>query len=628
MAMDPEEFESRVKRLEGYAHAHPAAYRLRVALFAGLGYAYLFFALGVLLLAAAVLLLVVRSGNLGVVGWAVPLCLLIAAVLRAFWVKMPVPEGIPLNPSVSPQLFATLDEIRARVGAPAPHTVLLSFDFNAGITHRSRLGIFGWPERFLLLGYPLMQALTPEQFRAVVAHEFGHLSGDHGRFASWIYRIRQTWIQLLEQFKKRRHRGAGIFTRFSEWYAPRFNAYSFVLARAHEYEADRAAANVTSNQIVAESLVALEMRQQFLMESFWPSLWKQASENPEPPADAVTNVGRVLVNPLREEDASRWLTLGFNRRTNFVDTHPALADRIAALGVDRSTLRSAAGAVTETAADRYLGASASRMLATLNAGWKNKVTPQWHGLFAHLHEVRQNLAALEERGQGAPLSEEERWNRARWIMELKGNETAEPLLREILAAAPEHASANYSLARILLARNDATGVEYMQRAMNRDPLCVAAGNRLLSGFYALRGLSMEADECQKHALAQEKILAVAERERKRVGYKDGFDPHALPPERLLPFLARFTPSAAVAQAWLVRKRVQFLPERPFYVLGILRHTSWFEAHPQKRSQELASQLAKQLRTEGKLLVLVFTGRSKWKKAFARVPAAEIYVRKK
>lgn len=624
MAMEPEEFEALVKRLEGYARAHPGAYRLRVALLAGLGYAYLFFALGALLLVALLLLRVVRSGNFGLVTWFIPLFLLIVTVLRALWVKMPEPEGIPLKPAEAPQLFATLSEIRARVGAPAPHTVLLNFDFNAAITHRSRLGIFGWAQRYLLLGYPLMRALTPDQFCAVMAHEFGHLSGNHGRFASWIYRIRLTWIQLLEQFRKRRHRGAGIFTRFSEWYAPLFNAYSFVLARAHEYEADRAAAEVTSHQIVAESLAAIEIRQHFLMESFWPRLWKQASEYREPPADAVTSAGRELVNPLRDEDASRWLATGFHRRTNYLDTHPALSDRMGALGIEPNGLRSATGAIAETAADRFLGASAGRMIATLDAGWKKKVAPQWQGLFTHFQEVRKNLAAIEEKALAADLSEEEKWNRARLTLELKGPEPAEPLVREVLAANPEHASANYSLGRILLGRNDAAGVEFMQRAMNRDPVTLATGNRLLGAFYATHGQIAEADDCQKRAMAQERLLAVAEKERQQFSYKDPFDAHALPPEKLAPLREKVATFAPVARAWLVRKRVRHLPQRPFYVLGVLRRSDWFEAYPQKKSLQLAMLLAKQVHLESKLPVVVFTQRSKWKKAFERIPAAEIY----
>lgn len=56
----------------------------------------------------------------------------------------------------------------------------------------ARLGVLGWHVNYLILGLPLMQAVSPEQFRAIVAHELGHLSRNHSRFAGWIYRVRLT----------------------------------------------------------------------------------------------------------------------------------------------------------------------------------------------------------------------------------------------------------------------------------------------------------------------------------------------------------------------------------------------------------------------------------------------------
>ena len=139
------------------------------------------------------------------------------------------------------RLFALADELTAKLAAPHIHTVLITHDFNAAVSQVSRLGVFGWPHNYLLVGLPLMEALTPVQFSAVLAHELGHLSGRHGRFAGWIYRVRQTWVQLMVRLERERRWGVFIFSWFINWYAPYFNAYSFVLARRHEYEADAAA---------------------------------------------------------------------------------------------------------------------------------------------------------------------------------------------------------------------------------------------------------------------------------------------------------------------------------------------------------------------------------------------------
>src|SRR6185436_16016968 len=101
-----------------------------------------------------------------------------------------------------------------------------------------RFGMFGWRTNYLVVGLPLLKAIGPDEFRAVLAHEFGHLSGRHGKFSGWIYRQRESWIQILTRVHQERHYASFIFEWFLKWYAPYFNAYSFVLARAQEYEAD------------------------------------------------------------------------------------------------------------------------------------------------------------------------------------------------------------------------------------------------------------------------------------------------------------------------------------------------------------------------------------------------------
>ncbi|MEG4802819.1 M48 family metallopeptidase [Microcoleus sp. ARI1-B5] len=133
-----------------------------------------------------------------------------------------------------------VDELTTKLQAPRFHNILLNREFNAAVVQVPRLGIFGWQKNYLLLGLPLMQSLSLEQFKAVRAHEVGHLSRNHSRFAGWIYRIRKTWLQIYERLHQSEQHGASIlFNSFLEWYWPSFNAYSFILARMDEYEADR-----------------------------------------------------------------------------------------------------------------------------------------------------------------------------------------------------------------------------------------------------------------------------------------------------------------------------------------------------------------------------------------------------
>ena len=105
MPMTNEAFEAMVKRLEPAARANPGLYRLRVASFAALGYAYLVATL-VLLIAILVLgvFAVVRL-QAAAIKFLIVYIPFLLLVLRAMWVEFHPPTGIPITPRTAPQLF-------------------------------------------------------------------------------------------------------------------------------------------------------------------------------------------------------------------------------------------------------------------------------------------------------------------------------------------------------------------------------------------------------------------------------------------------------------------------------------------------------------------------------------------
>ena len=135
-------------------------------------------------------------------------------------------------------MYAEIDALRKQLKAIKIHEIILTDEFNAGIMQTPRLGVFGWYKNTLILGLQLLLALSPEQARAVLAHEFGHLSGNHSRLNGWIYRARTSWYRVMDAFDRTGGWGTGPMRKFFDWYAPYFNAYSFALARANEAAPD------------------------------------------------------------------------------------------------------------------------------------------------------------------------------------------------------------------------------------------------------------------------------------------------------------------------------------------------------------------------------------------------------
>lgn len=235
--MTDERFKRLVAALERESRRAPGLYAVRTALLGAFGYAFICVVAGAMLAALiGIIALMVSAHRVSAGGTKLAIFLLIGLVLvgRSLFVRFERPDGIPVGRGEAPALFGLLDDLRRQLRAPRFHQVLLTDELNAAIVQRPRLGLFGWQQNFVILGLPLLEAFTFEQTRAVLAHEMGHLSRQHSRLAGWVYRVQQTWQQVLVSLEAAGHRAGGLFGWFFRRYAPYFAAYSFVLRRADE----------------------------------------------------------------------------------------------------------------------------------------------------------------------------------------------------------------------------------------------------------------------------------------------------------------------------------------------------------------------------------------------------------
>ena len=226
--MTNREFEQLVARLEAQALRRPWLYKMRVLALALLGYGYIAFMLVGLLLTSVISVVALKALGAKL---ALGLLVLMWMVLKALWVKLDAPQGRRVTQKEAPELFAMINDLRKGLKAPRFHRVLITDDFNACVVQTPRLGVFGWYRNYLVIGLPLMKTLSVEQFRAVLAHEFGHLAGGHGRVSNWIYRLRLSWHRLIDSLVGEGRFGTFLFRRFFNWYVPYFTAYSFPLNR-------------------------------------------------------------------------------------------------------------------------------------------------------------------------------------------------------------------------------------------------------------------------------------------------------------------------------------------------------------------------------------------------------------
>ena len=564
--MTDQEFLELVDRYRREATTDPARYRRRVSFLVNVGRLYVFGIVAIVVLLAIIAAIAVITFHLGYLGMKVALALgaLAFVILQSTQIKIPDPEGVVVEPADAPALFEMLGDLHRSVDAPTLEAVHVINDMNAAI---ASTGSTTNARHFLLLGLPLMQATTPEQFRAVLAHELGHLSRAHGTLGTQVYSARAMWMTLHRDLESQKQWGLMLFKSFAGWYAPYFNAATFVLAQQMEYEADRQSASSTSPHVAASMLTRIEIANGLWNEHYRTAMVAAAKRERLPVSGIFERLDQVIGAPLHPFDRIRWLEAARARMAAIGDTHPSYSERIAALGVPMPDDAPGPATPGESAA-ALLGPSRARVEAALERRWKGAVLQQWSEAHRQAAVSRQHLEAIEAKAADGPLSAAELFSRAMITCDLVGQSEGRAMLEASLASGTDHAPTLFWVGRMRLEDGAASGIALLERAMAQEPDSIVPSCQLALQFFESKGSSAEAKPFRERMEAHQRVLEQDALERGPFTPADRFDPHGLGDEQLASIKAQLEELPMIVASYLVRRRLSAVPSRPQFVLGV------------------------------------------------------------
>ena len=594
--MEDDELATLIPSLEKFAAQQPESYKLRVALLAMLGYAYLLFVVLILLAIVAVILFYARLNWVVLKILWIPL-VIVGIVLRSLWITLPEPDGAELRRDQAPALFDLIHEVTTKLNGPKIHHVLVTGDFNAAVVQIPQFGMFGWLNNYLVVGLPFLRAFTPAEFRAVLAHEVGHLSGKHGRFFGWIYRVRQSWDEVLTRVHYERHYASFLFEPFLKWYAPYLSAYSFVLARAQERHADEYSVELAGRDIAAVTMARSEVKGRKLTDDFWPSFFRQSKEQSKVPRDPFEQMLSGVGQPIGPVNAQKWFFEALSVPTGYADTHPALADRLAAIGYAKDSPEVAglldevvrADEQKESAAAYYLRELPEDFMPRQNRLLREQLAPAWSQSHEHNNEAKKQLAKLEEQATQRSLTVDEQWRRVTLLSQIQNDNAAIPLLQTMVLEHPEHAGAHFALGAILLDQQNVEGVKYLEKAIELGPNIAGDASMRLSGFYFQQGNKELAETFRQRAAEYFKQEQRLREQAVHFSPDDKFLPHELSEVVLKEIQAQLQKVRGLSEAFLVRKVLE--GSNRVYVLAVLAGYSWNEGVSDKHLEPLFTDLS-------------------------------------
>ena len=575
--MELARFQRIVARCEQIAATRPRTFEWSVGGLAVVGYLYLaLVCAGLLALFGFLAAVTVASPNGGTLLWSVVPLYTLLVIARSLRFQSERIDGLEVPLSAVPRLARLLEEISARAEGPRIDRLVIRVDPNASLGQYPRAGVLGWYESTLAIGMPLLQALPEEELPAILAHEIAHLNGGHGRLGIWIGRQLASYQYLEQHLQGRRYRRLGAWALYPlvRWYLPFLYAINFALRRQHEYDADRFAAEFAGEETARRALVRIALLSQWHHLVRNPALSEAANAGRPVPTHIFDAYPAQLAADITPARAREWLELALRVETDFSDSHPALRDRLKAIGGPAEAGTPIDWDPTGPKAIRWLAPISDLTRERANVAWAAAATPGWHAQLKRSTAIAEHLQTLP-----APSDElfdvAREWERAALIEQQEGPLAALSAARAVVVHAPEHIAARFLVARGLLAGGDETGLLELERLVARSPDLVRPAAVLAFPYLWRQGRAAEAEAWRQRSAERESLRSKAALER-RTGYRRmHLAPARLSPESIARFRHDLASIKDVKEVYIARRLVRLAPELPTYVVVVVPRLGWF-----------------------------------------------------
>ncbi|MCX7745280.1 MAG: M48 family metallopeptidase [Clostridia bacterium] len=178
-------------------------------------------------------------------------------------VKRFIIPGYRLDKKKHPKLVKEIESVAKAAGKKIPDEIYLVFD--VGISLYQRRNSTGIGSKWVMtLGLPILQILSVSEFRAVIAHHFGHFYRGETVLGPWVYKTQSAIERIMEAYGENKP----IVRLPYRIYGTLFLFFARKVSKAQEYAADRFAMKFAGSKNLAEAL-SICRNSAIVFEAYW-----------------------------------------------------------------------------------------------------------------------------------------------------------------------------------------------------------------------------------------------------------------------------------------------------------------------------------------------------------------------
>lgn len=358
--------------LYSFYKSYPKTYIGFVTVFALLGYTYLLlFPLGIVLgLHQLYLALQMPFDNQMLVmalSWTSVVLFCVGITHGFATLKFKDPEGIPLPKDKARLIFNKIDEIQSTIKWPKIDNVVLSRRFELNIVKTPRWYAPFWSKTTLVIGYPFLQTISPENFDCALTRKVWQFAKRKNILVNWLSFLRVTWAQYPEAFKERNKVGDQLSYWFFRFYSPAYRYFALYATQLDELEADSLAIKELNDRDLFKTVETIRLVQRFLNEYYWPKLNLALSRSTPPEKiKPYEHLPRTAGQMMRSNKVEQWLKILMLETDSEGSHEPSFQSRMDIMGYSKvCSLKP----FEKTAAEYYFGPANPKLAAHMNKLW-------------------------------------------------------------------------------------------------------------------------------------------------------------------------------------------------------------------------------------------------------------------
>lgn len=351
-------------------------------------------------------------------------CLFIS--YQIFRLNFPRVPGLKMSKELAPGLYKLISEVRKLTERPSIRNIVMTDQYELRIEETPRYGYPFAASNTLVVGMPMLQTLSSEQFRGELMRLFGQYAGGRFRVTHWLFRTRLLWRKYQYALQKRNRIGEMPLRWFFSVYAPFFEAVTVPAARMDELVADSAVLEWLNDRDYFDTVKSSIIAEKFLDAYYWRNVYQTALKNPQAVLNPFAKLEHVSGHLNSKEFRQKWLKDAYAQEQNFAEDMPVLSARME--NICQAQLRDVP-IVEKTAAEVCLGSARKNYVPLIDKLWRSTTFANWKADYDKRQADVQTVKKLSRKSQKQALGIKEMLRYARIARQLRGDSRYKSVLK-------------------------------------------------------------------------------------------------------------------------------------------------------------------------------------------------------